>query len=382
MLRFAERLTHSPSTSVAVLFAFALGAGACSNGSPGPGAADAPSPSPSATVDVAAAASELLRDGFDANFDLSMTMTFLGEDMTARGSGHMTGRDMEMDMTASEIGRQSIVIVGGVTYQKTAGGPWIRQQPEGQGSSLALTMAAVDSAAPLRLGKSITWQDQDVQVLTRTLSGPSAIRALHLKGTADDVTLNQRVMVLGDGTPVRLVGGVTMTTVGHRMTVHTILDFEPLESPAPVVAPTDPWRSVGLHNGLRSALPTSWERARDTKCRGSDCDWFNGEPPEQLLLVSSMPAFSPESTLRGLMDAVDERGGVSSQYRAREINGVTWQVASMVDRDSAGDRLSLTAGTAIIGGRSVLVYSWGDTADPEGSQRMFRQFASLISVSA
>jgi hypothetical protein len=379
MLRFAERLTHSPSTSAAVLFAFALGTGACSNGSPGPGAADAPSPSPSATVDVAATASELLRDGFDADFDLSMTMTFLGEDMTARGSGHMTGRDMEMDMTASEIGRQSIVIVGGVTYQKTAGGPWIRQQREGQGSSLALTMAAVDSAAPLRLGKSMTWQDQQVQVLTRTLSGPSAIRALHLKGTANDVTLNQRVMVLGDGTPVRLVGGVTMTTLGHRMTVHTILDFDPMASPAPLVAPTDPWRSVRLHNGLQSALPTSWERARGT-C-DLDCDWFDGVPPASLVLVSSSSPLSPESVILGLMDSVDERGGTSAQHRARNIGGVTWQVASMVDHSSEGSLLSLTAGAAVIGGRGVVVYSWGDTADPEASEKMFRQFASLISVS-
>jgi hypothetical protein len=83
----------------------------------------------------------------------------------------------------------------------------------------------------------------------------------------------------------------------------------------------------------------------------------------------------------GLMDTVDERGGVSAEHRAQNIGGVTWQVASMADRGSDGSRLSLTAGAAVIGGRGVLVYSWGDAADPEGSEKMFRQFASLISVS-
>ncbi len=376
MLRIAERFTRSPVCSASVLLALIVGTGGCSGGSPP--STGAASPSPSASVDVVAAASEKLQEGFDADFDLTMTIKFLGREMTARGTGHMAGRDIEMEMTASDIGRQSIVVVGGVSYQKVSNGPWVRQPSDGQGSDIALSLATVDSTAPLRTGKSLTWHDQPVQVLTRTLSGPSAIGALGLKGMADAVTLRQRVLVQEDGTPVQLVGQASMTMYDQRMKLHVVMAFDPSETPTPVVAPSDPWKAVDVHNGMQAAIPTTWTRLREGQC--GDCDRFGGDPQGQVLLVSSPSPSSPEATIHVVMHAVDDRGGTSTRHRAMDIDHVTWQVAVMSDRASTGGATSLTVGAAVIGGRGVLVYSWSNPGEPEASEKMLKQFASTISV--
>jgi len=381
MLPIAERYVKIRSIAGAGVMALAVALSACSNGSAPAG--DAASSLPSEPVDVVAAASEMLQEGFDADFDLTMEMTLLGQRVSARGDGHMAGQDLEATMSMSVIGEKSemsMVLVDGVAYQKIGKGPWIKQSNTEFGSDFGLSLATIDSVAPLQAGKQMTWQGQEVQVLTRTISGAKAVKALELEGKLVNATLSQRILVLDDGTPVRLVGDVKTAMAGQKMSMQFVMEFDPVEDADPVVAPADPWKPLVVHNGLEAAMPLTWEHQVDKKC--GDCDRFFGGFDGQVLLVSNLSPYSLEDSIHMVMQAVSERGGASAKHRQEVINGVTWQVASMDDKNSDGERASLTAGTAEVGGRSVLVFSWDDPLHPQRGRAMFTQFAAALTLAS
>jgi hypothetical protein len=135
---------------------------------------------------------------------------------------------------------------------------------------------------------------------------------------------------------------------------------------------------VKVREGLTAAVPDSWSPSSDKDC--PDCDRFLGDYGAELLLITNPGFCPPEVCIDGLMDMVEERGGQATTHRARMINGVTWQVASMVDRGSEGDRYALTAGVTNLGGLFVVVYSWDGPGQQRSAQTMFDQFAWTLTL--
>ncbi len=297
----------------------------------GPSNGPPPSPSPSrGAINVGAVALSVLGDpAFSAAADACATVTDEGSITILTGTFNVRGPDVAMELasgTGDEAEKHGVVSVGGRTYRRSDGGPWI-VGPKRVGSARRPTLAEVFAGAGFLVDRGVLDRDQGPahRLEPVGLAADALVVALGLADPGDLVEAARATVLAGDaGQPVELVVRARIRASGAAaVRAWTLTLSFTRRGEAKVGAPADAWvlvTSARWHYSV--ARPPKWTAAFATSR-----DVFASQSARRIEVEHRRDA---SATLKRLISA--STGRAAQAYGVRPASSVKATVGGVAAR--------------------------------------------------